>query len=867
MIAEPWFLLLLVPAIALLWWMQRTSNHPMPLRRRRVTLALRLVTIFLALMTLAGPAWHGSSRGRAVVFVVDHSQSLGADGGALALARMRAIAAPLPSDTTFAVISAGAEPVVRRMPMRGIGEVNADPTLSTTNGGDSDLAAALDLGRGLFPAGNTRQVVLITDGVQTRGDLLATARECALAGLPVNVAPVAGPARPDVRIARLVASRVRAHEGAAITLTAEIEASMVGHGRLRLFENGVEVAVRELNVTVGSVQRIEFQRIPAERNLYTYRVVAEGFTGDQVPANDEALALVDVAGRPRLLQVVGDEQEAHYLSEALTQEGIRLDRRPPAEMPATPQELAAYDGIILSDVPARLLSEAAMDALKAYVEEFGGGLVVAGGTNSYGVGGYFRTPLEELLPVKMQSQDTEEKASVALALVIDRSGSMSGEKLEVCKSAAIATAQLLQGKDYLGVVVFDSSAEWTVPMARLASKADVQNRIASIAVGGGTNIWPGMSEARAALARTPAKTKHMIVLTDGQSQGSGYPQLASSCKAERITVSTVAVGGDADAGLLQSIATAGGGKFYLSQDPRQVPRIFTQDAMTHLGKLVREQAFAPRQAERHPMIAGWDVTQAPNLLGYVRTLRRATAQVPLVTDLGDPLLAHWRFGTGKVTAFTSDCTSRWSGLWLARWPTGFSQLWVQMVRETIRQPQGRRLDLRLEEHGSITHIEADLREDADTWKDGAQVQADVFHVPTRGGELRPVIGVSLQQDGPGRYRGTFRPSERGVYLVRARSGGDTVSAGLVHNPGSEVATGTIDRALLNEVARLTGGAVLEPDNHTLPEPPPPADAWVDLRPALLALMLLVFLIELSVRRWENVLGVWERVRERGRSKV
>jgi hypothetical protein len=187
-----------------------------------------------------------------------------------------------------------------------------------------------------------------------------------------------------------------------------------------------------------------------------------------------------------------------------------------------------------------------------------------------------------------------------------------------------------------------------------------------------------------------------------------------------------------------------------------------------------------------------------------------------------------------------------------------------MVRETIREPQGRRLDLKLDERGSITHIEADLREDADTWKDGAQVQADVFHVPTRGGELRPVIGVSLQQDGPGRYRGTFRPSERGVYLVRARSGGDTVSAGLVHNPGSEVATGTIDRALLNEVARLTGGAVLEPDNHTLPEPPPPADAWVDLRPALLALMLLVFLIELSVRRWENVLGVWERVRERGR---
>lgn len=856
----PWFLALIIPAFAILWWAQNNSVLPLPATRRRAAVLVRACLLFVIILALTGPAWHGAGSVRAVVFVVDHSQSLGADGGSTAITRMNAIAATLPSDTWTAVVSAGASPVVRRTPTAGRPDLTADATLTAAGGQDTDLAAALDLARGLFPPAARRQVVLLSDGVQTRGDALVSAREAAVAGVPIMTAAVAGPARGDVRVSRLMSNRVRSHEGAAITLNAEVESSIASKGRLRLFENGVEVESRIIDVLPGPPQRYEFRRIPAERNLYTYRVEADGFAGDTVPGNNQALALVDVDGRPRLLHVAGDAAEAHYLVEALAAEGIRLDSRPPAGMPDTVQDLAAYDGVILGDVPARLVSERAMAALKDYVEEFGGGLVVVGGTSSYGVGGWFRTPIEELLPVKMQSQDTEEKAAVGLALVIDRSGSMDGEKLEVCKSAAIATAQLLQPKDWLGVVVFDSEAQWALPMGRVPPKGEVQARIGAIASGGGTNIWPGMSEARAALGRTPAKTRHMIVLTDGQTNGSGYAELAAACRAERITVSTVAVGGDADAALLQTMAAAGGGKFYLSQDPRQIPRIFTQDTMTHLGKLVREQAFLPRQAERHPMLAGWDVRRAPELLGYVRTLRRATAQVPLVTDLGDPLLAHWRFGAGKVTAFTSDATSRWSGLWLGRWPQGFAQFWVQVVRETIREPQGRHLDLRLDGSGRIARIEVDVREDAGTWKDGAQVRADVFHVPAQGGAMRPVAGVDLQQDGPGRYRGSFRPDAPGVYLVRARSGADLVSAGLVHQPGSEAAAGRIDRDLLGRLSEISGGLLLAEGVNNLPEPPPASGAVTDLRPLLLALVLVLFLIDLAIRRWENVLGIAERLR-------
>ena len=853
-----WFFVL-VPTVLLMWWLARRSLHPMSLLRRRWQLVVRALAVAVALAILAGPLRAVLAGDRAVVFVLDHSASQGPGGQQRARAEMTRLAASLPSSTWTAVVSAGDAPVVVRLPERGVPhEISAPPAAP-----ESDLAAALEVARGLFPPDTARAAVLISDGLATRGDAVYAARDAALAGIVVHTCAIAGDVRPDLRIVTLRPNRVRSHEGAALTLTAEVESSLVGSGILRLFENGIEVEARPLTVKSGDTPRIEFRRTPAERNLYTYRVVAQGFAGDTVPENDQALALVDVDGRPRLLHISADPSEAHYLADALTKEGIRVDPREPALMPDTPQDLAAYDGVILADVPARLLSERAMAALKDYVEDLGGGLIVAGGTSSFGVGGYFRTPLEELLPVQMQSPDTEEQAAVALALVVDRSGSMSGEKLEFCKTASVATVSLLANKDWMGVVAFDSSATWIVPMARMTARGDAERRIRAIADGGGTNIYPGMTEARAALARTPAKVRHMIVLTDGVSEGSGYPQLAAACRGDRITISTVAVGSDADTSLLQAIAAAGGGKFYLAQDPRQVPRIFTQDAMTHLGKLVREQPFTAKRAERHPMIEGWDAAGSPQLLGYVRTNRRSTAQVPLVTDIGDPLLAHWRFGLGKVTAFTSDSGSRWSGLWLANWPSGYVQLWSQIIRETVREPQGRHLDLRLEEAEGLAQIHVDAREDAVSFRNGATVEADVFHIPVAGSSaLRPVLHTSLTQEGPGRYLGSFRPDKAGVYLVRVRGAGELVSAGLVHNPGAEVASGRVDRDGLTRIANAGGGHALSPTD-SLPLPPPAAAAPRDLRPWFLIALVLVLLIDLILRRWENVLGVWERLSSRG----
>lgn len=861
-----WFypnaLWLIPPGLVLLFWFDLRSTHPMPAKRRRFLFFVRSLLLILAALALASPAKLLTSRDQSVLFLLDHSRSQGEAGLKSVYDTARMVSDRLDPSATVGYLATGEEGRLLLNPgVKGFPKLDQASDLMASIGASSNFERGIQLARGLFPGGSSRHLILVGDGVETRGSLLEAAKEAAVAGIKIHAIGVAGEIQPDVRVTRLTSSQARLNEGASLELEALIEGSLSGPGRVRLFENGVEVEAVAVNLMAGTPLVQKFKRVPEKRNIYNYRVVIEGFESqDTIPENNEALSIVDVRGRALYLYVEGEEGESHYLVDAMNLEGIRLDVRSPEGLPASLQELAGYDGIILSDIPAHRIGESRMSAIRDYVEKLGGGFVMIGGMNSFGVGGYYRTPIEEILPVRLKAPDQEESQSSALALVIDRSGSMSGQKIEMCKTAAIASAELLTNKDYIGVFAFDSQVHEVVPMTKVTSTSTIAGQIALIGSGGGTNIYPGMVKAREELSKVKAKVKHMIVLTDGQSSGEGYQTLASQCHAEGITISTVAVGAGAQVGLLQSIAAAGGGQSYITMDPSSIVRIFAQDTLTHTGRMIREEAFEPHLVEAHPMLRDWQDGLAPPLLGYVKTNRKATAQVPLVTDTGDPLLAHWRFGLGKVTAFTSDCKSRWAALWVSDW-SGYSTLWSQILRETARPPQGLNMDLRLEEVGSDVKIVVDLAENAGTRHNGATVEAEVFHLPANAlaSGMKPVATLTLEQEGPGWYGSQFRPADAGVYLVRARSGSQIVSAGYVHNPSDEVATGQVDEALLREVCKITGGTYLENPEQTLALTGTDVARYVELWPFLMMAFLGVFLLDLLIRRWENVMGVGDQV--------
>jgi len=334
--------------------------------------------------------------------------------------------------------------------------------------------------------------------------------------------------------------------------------------------------------------------------------------------------------------------------------------------------------------------------------------------------------------------------------------------------------------------------------------------------------------------------------------------LAAQMHNEGITISTIAVGQGADVGLLQTIAAAGAGQFYQTLDPSNIPRIFTQDTMVHMGRLIREESFTPRAVEQHMMLKGFDIGEAPALLGYVKTNRKATAQVPLVTDLGDPLLAHWQFGLGKVTAFTSDCKARWAALWITGWPR-YNQFWAQLLRETARKPQSPYMDMQLEQRGRKAEIHVDVWEDAAHFNNEASVITDVYFMAagSLGSAMQPVHHLELHQIGPGRFQGEFAPEEPGVYLARARSGAQVVSAGMVHSVSGEAATGRIDRRLLEKTCEITGGALFEKAMDRLPLRSSSYPQYVDLTPLILKILLILLLVDVAIRRWENIRSMLE----------
>jgi len=829
--------------------------------RRRLLLVVRSLLVLLVLGALASPALVRTGAERAAILVLDHSRSQGEDGLRRVYETAAAIRDRLPDDVEVGFVTAGSESRVLAPVGGDLPPLEDAQAIVEAAGAQTNFAGAVDLCAGLFPAGAGRHVILVGDGLETRGDLVRTARQAAAGGLTIHTCAVPGEARPDVRVTRLEASQARLSEGATVDLVAHVESSIDATAQLRLFENGIEVESQPVELTGGGVKEIVFTRTPDSRNVYTYRASIEQVPEDSIPENNEALALVDVRGKPLMLYIEGEDGEARYLAEAMDREGIRLERRTADGIPRTLAELVGYDGLILSDVNARKISDSTMAAIRDYVDKLGGGFVMVGGMNSFGVGGYHRTPIEELLPVKLKAPDQEEQQSAALALVIDRSGSMSGQKIEVCKSAAIATAEMLGKKDHIGVYAFDSQVHIVVPMGRVTSTSGIAAQISTLTSGGGTFIYPGMAQARTDLSKVRTKIKHMIVLTDGQTSGEGYEALAGQCRSEGITISTVSIGSGAQVALLQAIASAGGGQAYVTMDPSQVTKIFTQDTMVHTGKMIREEAFQPSQIERHPMLDGIDTSAAPPLLGYVKTIRRTTSQVPLVTDLGDPLLAHWRFGLGKVTAFTSDCKSRWASLWITRWP-GYSQMWAQVLRETARPPQGQLMDLRVVQEGERAKLEVDVLQDAGSRQNDAEVEADIFFVPPNalGSTMRPLRTLQLSQSGPGLYSGEFLAEDPGVYLIRARNGAQMVSAGIVHNPSSEVASGQVDEALLAEVSSLTGATTVDANStETIELSGSDVESLTLLWPLILKIFLGLLLVDVAVRRWENIRGIGEMV--------
>jgi len=718
----------------------------------------------------------------------------------------------------------------------------------------TDIRAALALSYGLFPPGFLKRVVLISDGLETDGDLLAEANRARGFGVTLYAIPYRRPPPGEVAV-RALSVPDKVDVGQTFELVADVYASRATHAKARLYQgealNGLD-GVRDLDLKPGR-NELKFKSVVRVGGEVTYALRLDEIADDTFRDNNAFSVTVDVPGRPTVLYIEGQPQRASYLMSALNAQQFDVDLRAPAAFPASLRELERYDFLIVSDVPHEAFPLPAQELVERYVRDLGGGFLFAGGEAGYGLGGWAHSTIERLLPVRMDAEHRKEMPGVAMVLAIDRSGSMTGLPIEMAKAACKATLSTLQGDDLLEVIAFDSTPVRYVKMQPSRYRARIQNDIQRIQPGGGTEIFSSLDMAYQDLSVVQARKKHVILLTDGQAPAQGIKDLVQAMLSESITVTTVGLGEGTNQDLLRLIADTGGGRFHAVPDPNSLPKIFTRETELIAQQAAVEDWFPVEQVAPADFLKGIAINAAPLLHGYVATqLKPPPAQLILQSERGDPILARWRAGLGWALAWTSDVKNNWSIDWL-RW-SGFSKFWGQLVREHMRVKHRRELDMKTEMLGSDVHAVVDAFT-ADERFDNGIVSKLIITGPGSAGSHRE---LPMQQTAPGRYEATFPLDQYGSFLLRAEhakpgENGElrplATSYGHVTNPyPREYASFDPDLERLSRAA-LAGGGSIDPEPWRVFEPA--GQKIVSYRPLwnrFVLAAIVLFLLDLLVRR-------------------
>jgi uncharacterized membrane protein len=641
-------------------------------------------------------------------------------------------------------------------------------------------------------------------------------------------------------------------EGAAFETVVVVDSTVATKAGIKLTIDGRESAAEQVEIAAGT-NRLT---LPVRARSGGARLIRAELAPETDTRTDnnagEAVTVVKAPGQ--ILVLEGRPGEGDALAGALRDAGMEVEVQAPNVVPVRPDQLDRFDGVALANVAATQLTLDQQRTLQRYVQDMGRGLFVAGGNTSYALGGYQGSVLDEMLPVSPAPPPRRDEGTIALFLVMDKSGSMDlyrsdVSKMAMAREAAIRSIEALRPKDTLGVLGFDSRFAWVVKPFTITGPSDISNaqlQIGRIKADGGTSIYPALEEAYKAASESDARLKHIILLTDGQSFDADYPTLVAKMQAEQITLSTIAVGSDSDTKLLTALAQMGAGRYYFTERSSDIPRITSRETTIATRSTMVEVRVLPQMTAPSPIMLGLTGSTLPALGGYVTTAPRPRAVTALTTDKGDPLLAHWQQGLGRVVAWTSDSSGPWTQEW-RNWSEG-ERFWQQAVRWTFPEPTRATFPVNAEVIGDQVTLQAQsVRPDG---RFGDLLDTRVTIVSPNGSARE----LPLPQTAPGTYSMATTIAEPGAYQARfvQYENGQPAreeTLGFTVYGGSEQRSVGINTALLERLASRTGGReIVDPTqafdraNRVQGERPTPIWWWF----ALAGLALVPF--DVAVRR-------------------
>lgn len=739
----------------------------------------RIVLVGLLLLALVNPVFHRSSGDLTTVFVVDVSDSLGGDGVAAGQGWTRAALSER-GDSRAGVVEVGAD--TRIVVPIGTGDYEGAPRVNPT---ETNLARGLRLAQSMLTGETRERIVLVSDGLPTAGDLAAEVERLETLGVVVDVHPVERNTITDAAVTALNGPE-SVSVGERYDLSVEVTSSVGGAAIVRLLADSELVAERDVVLEPGA-NEVAFEVDATTAGIQRIEAQVE-MVGDSIAQNDGSFVAVAVEGPPRVLVVEGATDNGETLTEALKAASLEVERVAVADFPAF-DDLVGYNAAVLVDVDARSFPDEHVSSLDRFVRDLGRGMVVVGGDQSYALGGYRESALEALLPVDSDVEDLEREANVAEVLLIDTSESMGachcrptegeedpfvGEMIEggpnktdISRAAAARAIQTLSANDEVGVLAFNASQDWVIPLQQLPAEQVVTEGLGSLQPFGETRIGPALEEAAESLRQSTRELKHIILFTDGftpelfeEDMGGlpGYGSLndlveqAEAIAAEGITISVVATGEGAIPAL-RDLADVANGRFYPGRDLEEIPEIFVQEARLASRSFINEGEYYPTVVSVAAAVR--DLASSPPLLGFVATSPKPTADVQLeIGEFADPLLASWRVGLGRVTSWMSDGGERWGAQW-ATWE-GFQSFWSAVVRDTF--PLGGSSGERLEATVRDDRLEITL-ESAEPWPVGT---APVARVGSPAGTSEE---VRLERESDFVFSATIPARDAGTYAV------------------------------------------------------------------------------------------------------
>ncbi len=829
-----------------------------PLVRARVTVPfhalLRAVVLLLVIAALARPAYFGKDERHRAVFIVDVSPSAEIESdvsGSGIEAKVLAACDRLRKDSrdaiaSLVVVGGGARAAALGEGARSHFDSVAVLAVQATR--SSGLAAALEAAARCIPEGAPGSITLLTDGLATdrhHGDVLVGLEA---RGIPVHVVPL-----PATRHAPVIAS-ISTQEALRVGAEGEIVVDVVGQGELvqvGLTVDGVEIGVEGARIADDrGVARFRYEpKTPGFGRVRARIVASEGVNGRQDPPPPPLDSLLAVQPPMRMLYLGDRIDGAKEKLGELVGGGIVFDAWRPSDNVAFP-DLARYDGVVLDDMPAKILGSEAQRAITNAVTERGLGLFASGGEAAFGPGGYHDSEIAKILPVSAQQKEEKRDPSTTLVLVVDTSGSMTGERIQLAKEVARLAMSRLLPHDKVGIVEFYGAKRWAAPIQPASNTIDLSRAINRMDAGGGTVILPAIEEAFYAMQNVQTRYKHVLVLTDGGVENGAFEPLLRRMADEGITTSTVLIGPEANSEFLVDLANWGKGRFYSVPDRFNLPEILFKQPTSSRLPAYKPGSFAVTAHGGPGFFGAVDRSAIPNIAGYADTAARPGAEVLLEAESEHaPLLATWQFGLGRVTAFMTEPVGPGTAPW--RDFPGYGAL-LRRILERTAGDGGLPFDFMLQRDGAVVEVVA-------TRRIRAEIEPAAQRVDERGTALAE---LTFEERADGRFvADALVPSDEDIRLVggaRKSGGGIDGDAGLVYralhahaDERDELAVARSEGLDLPHLARATQGDLVAFDRLGGFAPRPSSgggERLVELAPSFLVLGLLLYLFELFHRR-------------------